>query len=174
MTKLAYLAIIEVLSNHSNMDPQMSDKNPSSYPTNNKSYDLSETNQMVPHLEKSFLRLKLLNQSVKTILNDLGLEMHELDAMDTLPEDIITEETYSKLTDLKLYLSSIQKTVRHLSSFGCLIDNLDKGIVVWPNESGNEITWKYGDKQCHMAQETTETMPLFHTKNTDSVLFSED
>lgn len=174
MTKLTNLAIIKVLSNHLNMDPQMSDNNPSSYPTNNKSYDLAETNQMVPHLEKSFLRLKLLNQSVKTILNDLGLEMNDLDTMESLPEDIITEETYSKLTDLKLYLSSIQKTVRHLSSFGCLIDNLEKGIVVWPNTSGNEITWKYGDKQCQLAQAHAENIPLYHQEGTNSALLSDD
>lgn len=166
--------MIGILSNHANMDPQMSDNKTSSFPTNQATYDLAETNQMVPHLEKSFLRIKLLNQSVKAILNELGLEMNELDAMETLPEDIISEDTYSKLTDLKLYLSTIQKTIRQLSKFGCLIESLDKGIVVWPNASGNEITWKYGDRQCQMIQSSTDSSPIFHQESTASLTLGDE
>ncbi|MEE2770548.1 MAG: DUF2203 family protein [Pseudomonadota bacterium] len=141
----------------------MSQKKQSKFPTNNKKYSIEETNGYIPLLEKSFIRLKQLNESVNNILHDLGIDSSDLKELDLLKsnEHTSNEEMYIKLTDLKLYLSAIQSTIRDLTLTGCLIDNLDKGHVVWPadHEASNiEISWVFGDKQCKLVTPAT-TIP---------------
>lgn len=132
----------------------MSQENMGRFPTNNKKYSLSETNGFIPRLEKSFLRLRQLNESVSHILGDLGVDADNLGDLDLLNNsDDSNEATYMMLTDLKLYLTAIQDTIRELSETGCLIDNLDQGKVVWPaahSEQTAEIFWSFGDKQCKL------------------------
>ena len=129
-------------------------------PTERKKFTLSETNAYIPMLERSFLRLRQLNESVNNILSDLGIDTSDLSELDLLKNtDEVNEETYIKLTDLKLYLSAIQDTVRELSKTGCLIDNLDKGKVVWPafhEENNAEIFWSFGEKQCRLIQSNNQ------------------
>ena len=132
----------------------MSQKKHSDSLTESKKYTVNETNAYIPLLEKSFMRLRQLNESVNNILDDLGIDTSDLGELDLLKHtDSVNEETYIKLTDLKLYLSAIQDTIRELSKTGCLIDNLDKGKVIWPafhEDSKAEIFWSFGEKQCRL------------------------
>lgn len=132
----------------------MSQKISSKFPAESKKFTITETNAYIPLLEKSFMRLRQLNESVNSILYDLGIDTTHLEEQDLLMNsDASNEETYEKLTDLKLYLSAIQDTVRTLSKTGCLIENLDKGKVVWPaihEENHAEISWSFGKKQCNL------------------------
>ncbi|MDG2348395.1 MAG: DUF2203 family protein [Gammaproteobacteria bacterium] len=135
----------------------MSQKNKGRFPTRKKNYSLAETNSYIPYLEKSFLRLRQLNESVSIVLSDLGIDTDDLSELDLLKNtDDRNESTYLMLTDLKLYLSAIQNTVRELSETGCLIDNLDQGKVAWPAEKSSEIFWSFGDKQCQLIATQTE------------------
>lgn len=135
----------------------MSHKTTGRFPTNNKKYSLAETNGYIPYLEKSFLRLRQLNESVSNILSELGIDTDDLSELDLLKNtDDNSESAYIMLTDLKLYLSAIQDTIRELSQIGCLIDNLDQGKVVWPAEKSSEIFWSFGDKQCQLIANQTE------------------
>ena len=73
-------------------------------PTERKKFTLSETNAYIPMLERSFLRLRQLNESVNNILSDLGIDTSDLSELDLLKNtDEVNEETYIKLTDLKFY-----------------------------------------------------------------------
>ena len=62
----------------------MSQKKQSKFPTNNKKYSIEETNGYIPLLEKSFIRLKQLNESVNNILHDLGIDSSDLKELDLL------------------------------------------------------------------------------------------
>ena len=133
----------------------MSQKKHSEFPTGSKKFTITETNAYIPHLEKSFMRLRQLNDSVNNILYDLGIETSDLAELDLLKHtESMSEETYVILTDLKLYLSAIQDTVRGLSKAGCLIDNLDQGKVIWSalheEDNNAEILWSFGEKQCRL------------------------
>lgn len=137
-----------------NTDQNMSQSKKGKFPTNNKKYSINETNSYIPFLERAFLRLRQLNESVNNLLSDLGIDTSDLGELDLLNNnDASNEATYIKLTDLKLFLSAIQNTVRELSSTGCLIDNLDEGKVVWPadhEENSAEIFWSFGDQHCKL------------------------
>lgn len=132
----------------------MSQANDGSFPTRKKKYSIIETNGFIPFLERAFLRLRQLNESVNQLLHDLGIDSTNLDELDLLQHTDTQEETaYIKLTDLKLYLCAIQDTVKELSSTGCLIDNLDLGKVAWladDESTAAEITWSFGDKSCQL------------------------
>lgn len=154
LTKIFKKAIIEIFVNVLTEVRFMSQKENGQSPTKRKKFLISETNAYIPLLERNFLRLRQLNECVQQILSDLGIDSSDLNELDLLKNcDDDTEATYEKLIDLKLYLSAIQDTVRHLSTTGCLIDSLDQGKVTWPADHEDlsaEIFWAFGDKKCRL------------------------
>ncbi len=130
----------------------MSHVSNSEYPTKSEFYNMDTVNQMIPSLESTFLRIRQLNTQVKDTLHDLGCDEEDFD-MDNLDLEKVMISTdkslYDLLTDLKLLLKGIQKSVLEITKAGCSIKNLEKGHVEWLSKIDGQVvrlSWQIGEK----------------------------
>ncbi|MAJ82176.1 MAG: hypothetical protein CMF41_04600 [Legionellales bacterium] len=141
----------------------MSYKSKTSCLTKEKSFSLDEVNQMIPFLEKTFIRIHQLNSQVKETLQIIGCDEDDfsLDSIDLANNSQKENESvYDLLTDLKLFLSAIQSSVSELSKTGCSIRNLENGHVEWLasiEPDAAYLSWKLGDLSATLMRDDLPT-----------------
>ena len=106
---------------------------------------------MIDDLERVFGRMLQMKAHVRSVykrLEETGYAPGE-DEFDHAPEGA-RAEVVNDLTTLKTLIDAIKAEVKALDDAGCLVKNLDEGIVDWYSSRGDRdvlLCWKLGEKE---------------------------
>ena len=106
---------------------------------------------MIKQLELSFGRMLQMKAQVRQVyarLEEAGFAPSG-DEFDTAPRGA-GSDTVNDLTTLKMLIDALKAEVNALNDAGCLIKDIDEGIVDWrASKGGNDVLlcWKLGEKE---------------------------
>lgn len=106
---------------------------------------------MIDDLERIFgrvLQMKTQVRSVYARLEGVGYAPGG-DDFDPAPEGA-NSEVVNDLTTLKTLIDALKAEVKSLDDAGCLVKDIDQGIVDWYASRGNRdvlLCWKLGEKE---------------------------
>jgi hypothetical protein len=106
---------------------------------------------MIDDLERVFGRMLQMKVQVRTVyarLEEVGCAPGG-DDFDPAPTGAGTE-VVNDLTTLKTLIDALKVEVKALDDAGCLVKDIDEGIVDWYANRGNRdvlLCWKLGEKQ---------------------------
>ena len=113
-------------------------------------FTAKEANYMIPMLEISFYRLVQMRGLVKeriALMRDLGFTPVDEDIY--APPEGIDNSVLECLLDLRMINDALREELEFLSSKGCIIKCLKRGIVDWRSRIGGQevfLCWKLGEK----------------------------
>jgi len=116
-----------------------------------KMFSVQEVNQLIPVLEIKLAEIQKKKDEY-TRKHD-QLFMHELlsEAEGHLPSSAGGVENFEKdIHEMEAAILDLEKDVKQISSYGCILRNLSQGIVDFPGENrGSSIyfCWKKGEKE---------------------------
>ncbi len=114
-------------------------------------FSVAEANAMIENLERVFGRMLQMKAQVRTVyawLEEAGFAPAG-DDFDVAPDGASTE-IVNRLTTLKTLVDALEVDVKALDDAGCLLKNIDEGIVDWYLSRGDRdvlLCWKLGEKQ---------------------------
>lgn len=114
-------------------------------------FSVAEANGMIKDLELAFGRMLQMKAQVRTTyarLEEAGFAPSG-DEFDIAPAGA-NAETVNCLTTLKMLIEALKVDVQALNDAGCLIKDIDEGIVDWrASRRGSEVLlcWKLGEKE---------------------------
>jgi hypothetical protein len=114
-------------------------------------YSVAEANAMIEALELTFGRMLQMKVQVRTVyaqLEEVGFAPGG-DDFDIAP-DGASVAVINGLTTLKTLIDALKVEVSALNDAGCLIKDIDEGIVDWYASRGDRdvlLCWKLGEKE---------------------------
>ena len=114
-------------------------------------FSVAEANSMIQRLELAFgrmLQMKAQVREVYTRLEEAGLAPSG-DDFDTAPPGA-GSGAINDLTTLKMLIDALKADVNALNDAGCMIKDIDEGIVDWRASRGGSdvlLCWKLGEKE---------------------------
>lgn len=114
-------------------------------------FSIAEANAMIKDLELIFGRMLQLKAQIRLVyarLEESGFAPGA-DEFEIAPPGA-SAETINNLTTLKTLIDALKADVNALNESGCLIKDIDEGIVDWrTNRDGSEVLlcWKLGEKE---------------------------
>ncbi len=114
-------------------------------------FSVAEANAMIESLELTFGRMLQMKAHVRTVyalLEEAGFAPGG-DDFDIAP-DGASAEIINGLTTLKTLIDALKVEVNALNDAGCLIKDIDEGIVDWYASRGDRdvlLCWKLGEKE---------------------------
>jgi len=114
-------------------------------------FSVAEANGMIKDLELTFGRMLQMKAQVRTAygrLEEMGFAPSG-DEFDIAPAGA-SAETVNCLTTLKTLIEALKVDVQALDDAGCLIKDIDEGIVDWRASRGGSdvlLCWKLGEKE---------------------------
>ena len=119
--------------------------------TDTRYFSVAEANGMIKDLELTFGRMLQMKAQVRTVyarLEESGFAPSG-DEFDVAPAGA-SAETVNCLTTLKMLIEALRVDVHALHDAGCLIKDIDEGIVDWrASRRGCDVLlcWKLGEKE---------------------------
>lgn len=114
-------------------------------------FSVAEANAMIDDLERVFGRMFQMKTQVRMVyarLEEVGCAPGG-DDFDPVPADA-SAEVINDLTTLKTLIDALRTEVKILGDAGCLVKNIDEGIVDWYATRGNRdvlLCWRLGEKE---------------------------
>jgi hypothetical protein len=114
-------------------------------------FSVAEANAMIENLERVFGRMLQMKAQVRTVyarLEEAGFAPAG-DEFDVAP-DGASAGIINCLTTLKTLIDALKADVNALDDAGCLLKDIDAGIVDWYLSRGDRdvlLCWKLGEKQ---------------------------
>lgn len=114
-------------------------------------FSVDEANAMIDNLERVFGRIVQMKIQVRTAyarLDEAGFAPAG-DEFDPAPANA-GAGVVNDLTTLKTLIDALKSEVNALRDVGCMVKNIDEGIVDWHATKGNRdvlLCWKLGEKQ---------------------------
>jgi hypothetical protein len=114
-------------------------------------FSVAEANAMIKDLELTFARMLQMKVQVRLVyacLEEAGFAPGA-DDFEIAPPGA-SAETINNLTSLKTLIDALRVEVSALKDAGCLIKDIDEGIVDWPASRGGcdvLLCWKLGEKE---------------------------
>ena len=109
-------------------------------PERKRTITVDEANQFVPMLQKDMLELKSLRKKLEA----LGVEMS------ALFENVHLNGGHPKTPEFLQLSSQFRKVIERINSYGCVIKNIDPGLVDFPHlRDGREVylCWQFGENE---------------------------
>ena len=110
-----------------------------------KYYTISEVNQLIPNVELRLNQIAQINAQLNDCLGEL--DQLELTITDSSLPDI---DEYTLVScDIKLLKTALEKKFDQLTEMGCIIDELDKGVLYWPSKHKKDeiwLSWHQGER----------------------------
>lgn len=114
-------------------------------------FSVDEANAMIGELERAFGRIAQMKIQVRVTyerLDEAGFAPAG-DDFDPVPADV-GADVINDLTTLRTLIDALKSEVNALKDAGCMIKNIDEGIVDWHARTGGRevfLCWKLGEKQ---------------------------
>ncbi len=114
-------------------------------------FSVAQANAMIETLELTFGRILQMKVQVRTVyaqLEEVGFAPGG-DDFDIAP-DGASVAVINGLTTLKMLIDALKVEVNALNDVGCLIKDMDEGIVDWYASRGDRdvlLCWKLGEKE---------------------------
>lgn len=114
-----------------------------------KTFTVDEANAAIPFLEASFRSIMECRQRQKLLNRDIQ-DLHEIWGDQIFEERNMDNKFYTeKIGKRDVLTKLIQKDVERISQHGCLIKDLDNGLVDFYFDRAGELVflcWRYGEK----------------------------
>ena len=116
-------------------------------------FTIDDANTLVPFLEETFLKIRLMQILVQKNLNTIKhkgighLGIKDIKGLHHLSADM-DEEALDAVSSLQVLLEEIQNRVNAIAKAGCHIENLDQGRVSWASKHMDthiQLLWSLGD-----------------------------
>ncbi|MEC8461137.1 MAG: DUF2203 family protein [Pseudomonadota bacterium] len=116
-------------------------------------FTIDHANTLVPFLEETFLKIRLMQLMVQKNLNIIKhkgvghLGIKDIKELNHLSAEL-DEEAVDAVSSLQVLLEEIQTRVKAVAKVGCQIDNLDQGRISWPSKHMDariQLLWSLGD-----------------------------
>ena len=111
-----------------------------------KYYTIKEVNQLIPSVELRLNQIVFINRQLSLALeklDDLELSQSELESTKEL-------DNYTNIScDIKLLKAGLEKKIDELLDMGCIIDDLEKGVLYWPCKHKTDeirLSWQQGER----------------------------
>lgn len=111
-----------------------------------KYYTIKEVNQLIPSVELRLNQIVFINRQLSLALeklDDIELSQSELESTKEI-------DNYTHVScDVKLLKAGLEKKIDELLDMGCIIDDLEKGVLYWPcKHKADEIwlSWQQGER----------------------------
>jgi hypothetical protein len=119
--------------------------------TDRRYFSVAEANAMIKDLELTFGRMLQMKAQVRTVYARLEEEGFAPggDEFDIAPNGA-SDDVVNCLTTLKTLIDALKVDVNALKDAGCLIKDIDEGIVDWRASKGGcdvLLCWKLGEKE---------------------------
>ena len=114
-------------------------------------FSVAQANAMIEELERAFGRMLQMKAQVRTVyarLQEIGCAPGG-DEFDPAPPGV-RAEVVNDLSTLKTLIDAIKSEVRSLNDAGCVVKDIEEGIVDWYASKGERevlLCWKLGEKE---------------------------
>lgn len=109
-----------------------------------KLFSPEEVNALIPRLEDLVRRIQIEAANLRQGIAGLALEDPALEAMDLA-------EVLERHPRLRVFAARMADAASELESMGCLLKDIDQGLVDFPFEVGEDeiafLCWQYGEPQ---------------------------
>ncbi|HJN37726.1 MAG TPA: DUF2203 family protein [Gammaproteobacteria bacterium] len=119
---------------------------------NRRHVNYESAEQMIPEVKAKLIRIQQLNILIQNCLKTLrtkNIKFHN--NMDDMDE--YDNESIDTISSLKIMLSTVQNEIDILKDQGCLLINIEKGIIHWHSQHNNKeiiLSWVSGEQpRCH-------------------------
>ncbi|MBF13203.1 MAG: hypothetical protein CMF46_02435 [Legionellales bacterium] len=107
-------------------------------------YTIEEVNELIPSVELRLNQIVFINAQLSSALNKLDeTEYQQLEYNNSIDDYTNTS------CDIKLLKSGLEKKIDELLDMGCIIDDLEKGILYWPCKYKKDeiwLSWQQGER----------------------------
>ena len=108
-----------------------------------KLFSAEEVNELIPRLEVLMRELQMTVRQMRARIAELSKGEPALLTLE-LPEIL------ERFPELRAYGSALAETVSQIEAFGCILKDVDQGLLDFPFDMGEEVVflcWQYGEPQ---------------------------
>jgi hypothetical protein len=117
-----------------------------------KQVNHEDAEKMIPAIKKTLIRVQQLNILIQECLKTLkSMHIKFNDNFDNFED--YDQDAVDTISSLKIMLSTVQNEIDELKDQGCMLTNIEKGIVHWNSQHDDKdivLSWVLGEKPgCH-------------------------